>query len=80
MDALRHAQEALTKDDIVEQTARSLSVQLEGIAKLWMGQGGACDRLSSILGLSPPSGPNGKLGEITTVPAATGEQNWTGAL
>src|SRR6266852_6307206 len=52
MDALRHAQEALTKDDIVEQTAKSLSVQLEGIAKLWMGQRGACDRLSKILGFS----------------------------
>lgn len=56
MDALRHAQEALTKDDIVERTAKSLSVQLEGIAKLWMGQQGSCDRLSSILGLSPPKG------------------------
>jgi N-6 DNA methylase len=56
MDALRHAQEALTKDDIVEQTAKSLSVQLEGVAKLWMGQRGACDRLSTILGLSPPKG------------------------
>ena len=56
MDALRHAQEALTKDDIVEQTAKSLSVQLEGVAKLWMGQKGACDRLSHILGLYPPKG------------------------
>jgi hypothetical protein len=56
MDALRHAQEALTKDDIVEQTAKSLSVQLEGVAKLWMGQKGATDRLSTILGLSPPKG------------------------
>lgn len=56
MDALRHAQEALTKDDIVEQTAKSLSVQLEGVAKLWMGQIGACDRLSQILGLYPPKG------------------------
>jgi hypothetical protein len=56
MDALRHSQEALTKDDIVEKTAKSLSVQLEGVAKLWMGQKGACDRLSEILGLSPPKG------------------------
>jgi N-6 DNA Methylase len=56
MDALRHSQEALTRDDIVEQTAKSLSVQLEGIAKLWMGQKGACDRLSEILGLIPPKG------------------------
>lgn len=56
LDALRHSQEALTKDDIVEQTAKSLSLRLEGIAKLWMGQKGACDRLSTILGLSPPKG------------------------
>ena len=56
MDALRHSQEALTKDDIVEQTAKSLSVQLEWVAKLWMGQKGACDRLSEILGLTPPKG------------------------
>lgn len=56
MDALRHAQEALTKDDIVEQTAKSLSGQLSGVAKLWMGQRGACDRLSTILGLFAPKG------------------------
>lgn len=45
MDALRHAQEYLTKDDIVEQTAKSLSSQLSGVAKLWMGQKG---------GMQPP--------------------------
>lgn len=56
MDALRHSQEALTKDDIVEQTATSLSLRLEGVARLWMGQKGACDRLSEILGLTPPRG------------------------
>ena len=56
MDALRHSQEALTKDDIVEQTATSLSLRLEGVARLWMGQTGACDRLSEILGLTPPKG------------------------
>jgi hypothetical protein len=56
MDALRHAQEALTKDDIVEKTAKSLSARLEGVAKLWMGHHGACDRLSQILGLLPPKG------------------------
>lgn len=54
MDALRRAQEALTKDDIVEQTAKSLSDRLEGVAKLWMGQHGACDRLSNILGIMAP--------------------------
>jgi hypothetical protein len=56
MDALRHSQEALTKDDIVEETAKSLSLRLEGVAKLWMGQKGACDRLSDILGLVAPKG------------------------
>ena len=56
MDALRHSQEALTRDDIVEETAKSLSLRLEGVAKLWMGQKGACDRLSQILGLFPPKG------------------------
>ena len=54
MDALRRAQEALTKDNIVEQTAKALSIQLEGVAKLWMGQTGACDRLCRILGTGPP--------------------------
>lgn len=56
MDALRHAQEYLTKDDIVEQTAKSLSGRLSGVAKLWTGQKGACDRLSTILGIFPPKG------------------------
>jgi type I restriction-modification system DNA methylase subunit len=56
MDALRRAQEALIKDDIVDQTAKSLSTRLEGIAKLWMGQVGPCDRLSEILGITPPKG------------------------
>ncbi len=56
MDALRHTQEALTKDDIVEQTAKSLSVVLDAVAKLWMGQKGACDRLSGVLGFSSPKG------------------------
>jgi hypothetical protein len=56
MDALRRAQEALTKDDIVEETAKSLSMQLEGVAKLWEGKAGACDRLSEILGFSAPKG------------------------
>jgi hypothetical protein len=54
MDALRRAQEALTKDNIVEQTAKALSIQLDGIAKLWMGQIGVCDRLSRILGIIAP--------------------------
>lgn len=52
MDALRHAQEALTRDDIVDETA----MQLEGVAKLWEGQQGPCDKLSDILGFAPPKG------------------------
>jgi len=54
MDALRRAQEVLVRDDIVETTARSLSGHLDGIARLWMGQAGACDRLSTLLGITPP--------------------------
>lgn len=56
MGALRRAQEALTKDDIVEQTAKALSLQLETVARLWIGQPGACDRLSGILKIIPPKG------------------------
>lgn len=56
MSALRRAQEALTKDDIVEQTAKALSNQLEAVSSLWIGQPGACDRLSGILGLVAPKG------------------------
>lgn len=56
MDSLRRAQESLTKDDIVEQTAKSLSMQLETVSRLWIGQPGACDRLSGILGIVPPAG------------------------
>jgi uncharacterized protein YqgV (UPF0045/DUF77 family) len=56
MDALRRAQETLTKDDIVEKTAKALSAQLETVARLWLGQPGACDRLSGILGITSPKG------------------------
>ena len=56
MDALRRAQETLTKDDIVEKTARSLSMQLETVSRLWHGQPGACDRLSDILAIAAQSG------------------------
>lgn len=54
MESLRRAQESLTEDDIVEKTAKALSVHLEGIAKLWIGQPGACDRLSKLLGIGIP--------------------------
>jgi hypothetical protein len=53
MGSLRRAQEALTEDDIVAETAKSLSVQLEGVANIWIGQAGACDRLSALLGIAP---------------------------
>jgi type I restriction-modification system DNA methylase subunit len=56
MEALRRAQEALTKDNIVEQTAEALSLQLETVSRLWNGQPGACDRLSNILRMIPPKG------------------------
>ena len=52
MSALRRAHEALTKDDVVEQTAKALSTKLGGVAVLWSGQIGACDRLSNILGFT----------------------------
>jgi hypothetical protein len=54
MSALRRAHEGLTKDDVVEQTAKELSVQLQAVAALWSGQAGACDRLSTILGFARP--------------------------
>lgn len=51
METLRRAQESLTKDDIVENTAKALSIHLEKVARLWIGQAGACDRLSRLLGI-----------------------------
>ena len=54
MEALRRAQESLTQDDIVEKTAKALSTHLESVAKLWIGQPGACDRLSKLLGIVIP--------------------------
>ncbi len=70
MDALRHAQEYLTKDDIVEQTAKSLSGRLIGVAKLWMGQKGACDRLSGILGIFAPKGEASEKAQLRRETAA----------
>ena len=63
MEALRRAQEALVEDDIVDKTAKALSVQLQGIAALWMGQSGACDRLSNILGISIAKGEKSEKAE-----------------
>ncbi len=56
MEALRRAQEALARDDIVETTAKALHARLVSVAQLWAGQTGACDRLSGILGITPPRG------------------------
>jgi len=56
MESLRRAQEALSQDDIVERTAKALHGQLVSVAQLWLGQAGACDRLSNILGITPPKG------------------------
>jgi len=55
MDALRRAQESLTKDDIVERTAKLLSAQLETVARLWIGHQGVCDRLGGILRIAAPA-------------------------
>ena len=55
IEALRRVQEVLTRDDIVEKTASSLSTQLERVAALWSGHTAACDRLSKLLGISNPS-------------------------
>lgn len=56
MEALRRAQESLAQDDTVEKTAKALNLKLTGVAQLWMGQSGACDRLSEILGIATPKG------------------------
>jgi hypothetical protein len=70
MDALRHAQEYLTKDDIVEKTAKSLHGKMTGVAKLWMGQKGACDRLSDILGIFAPKGEASEKAQLRRETAA----------
>ncbi|MCB1769671.1 MAG: hypothetical protein KDJ31_08245 [Candidatus Competibacteraceae bacterium] len=56
MDALPRAQETLAQDDLVARTAQSLREQLTEVALLWMGQAGACDRLSELLGMPAPRG------------------------
>ena len=56
MDALRRAQEMLAQDDLVARIAQSLAERLTGVALLWMGQTGACDRLSLLLGMPAPKG------------------------
>ena len=56
MDALRRTQETMAQDDIVAKTVQSLLEQLTGVALIWIGQTGACDRLSDLLGMPAPKG------------------------
>jgi hypothetical protein len=56
MDWLRRAQALMAEDNVVEQTARSLSDRLDGVAHLMSAQKGVCDRLSIILGMNAPKG------------------------
>mgnify|MGYP003586795153 CR=1 FL=1 len=56
MDALRRTQETMAQDDIVANTAQALLEQLTGVTLLWIGQTGACDRLSDLLGMPAPKG------------------------
>ena len=56
LDALRRTQETLAQDDLVARIARSLLEQLSGVALSWIGQTGACDRLSELLGMPAPKG------------------------
>lgn len=54
LDSLRRAQEVLAHDDVVSAAALSLSQRLDGVAFLWIGNAGACDRLSTLLGMNIP--------------------------
>ena len=56
MDWLRRAHAFVAKDNVVEQTAKSLSQRLDGVAYLMSAQKGVCDRLSTILGMNAPKG------------------------
>lgn len=70
MGTLRRVQESLAKDNVVEETAKSLAERLEGIAQLWSGQKGACDRLSVLLGMAADKGEKPELAEARRVTAA----------
>ncbi|NMP23985.1 N-6 DNA methylase [Sulfobacillus harzensis] len=70
MDALRRAQDILVQEDIVAKTARSLADRLDGIATLWIGQVGVCDRLSQILGVPTPPGESAEKAEARRETAA----------
>lgn len=54
--SLRRVHEALTKDDIVAESAKRLSDRIEGISALWIDQPATCDRLSVLLGMSTKRG------------------------
>ncbi|CDH46314.1 N-6 DNA methylase [Candidatus Contendibacter odensensis] len=56
MDALRRTQETMAQDDTVAKIAQSLLEQLTGVVLIWIGQTGACDRLSDLLGMPAPKG------------------------
>ena len=68
MDALRRAQETMAQDDLVGRLAQGLMEKLIGVALLWFGQAGTCDRLSDILGIPAPGGetPDEAEGRRTT--------------
>jgi hypothetical protein len=52
---LRHVQEVLAKDDIVQEVASQLSERLEGVAKIFIGYPAICDKLTAILGVGKPA-------------------------
>jgi hypothetical protein len=54
--SLRRVHEALTKDDIVAESAKRLSERIEGISELWIDQPATCDRLSELLGMPTKRG------------------------
>ena len=54
--SLRRVHDALAKDDIVGESAKRLSVRIEGIAELWVGQPNTCDKLSNLLGMPAKRG------------------------
>ena len=70
LDALRRTQETMAQDDIVAKTAQSLLEQLTGVALIWIGQTGACDRLSDLLGMPAPKGETGDKAEGRRTTAA----------
>lgn len=47
--AIFRAQESLVKEDIIKRITKKLNVQLNAIARLWINERGACDRLSYLL-------------------------------